>query len=146
MRDSATVVRIEKNMAWVQAKPRIACCNCSAMSLCAGNKDAKGLLAVRNPLRAAPGDKVEIEVPEASYARDLTRLFGLLLIGALAGVALGYFLSPLRGFSPNENGFFGILAGVFLCGFVIYHRYHRGGQAVGWPVIVEILDKGESHG
>jgi len=146
MRDSATVIRVEKNLAWVQAKPRIACCNCSAMSLCAGNKDGKGLLAVRNPLRATPGDEVEIEVPEASYARELTKIFGLLLIAALAGMALGYFLSPLGGFSSNENGFFGLLAGVLFCGFVIYRRYHRGKQAVRWPVIVEILDKGEFHG
>jgi len=146
MRDSATVIRVENDLAWVQAKPKIACCNCSAMSLCAGNKDNKGQLAVRNPLRAMPGDEVEIEVPEADYNRELTQIFGLMLIAALVGMALGYIASPLRGFTPGENAFFGLLAGLLFGGFGLYRHYHRGKETSGWPVIVEILEKGESHG
>src|SRR4030042_3602791 len=146
MRDSATVIRVENDLAWVQAKPRIACCNCSAMSLCAGNKDGKGHIAVRNPLRARPGDHVEIDVPETHYSRELAKIFGLLLLAALAGMALAYGAAPLRGLTPGENGFFGLMAGLLLCGLVIYRRYHPGKESVRWPVIVGILDKGEFHG
>jgi len=145
MRDSATVIRVENSLAWVQAKPKVACCNCSAMSLCAGNKDEKGLLAVRNPLRAMPGDEVEIEVPEAGYARELAKIFGLLLIASLVGMAVTYIVSPLGKFTRGENAFFGLLAGLLLGGYGIYRHYHRGKGLSGWPVIVDILDKEESH-
>jgi positive regulator of sigma E activity len=146
MRDSARVIRVEKDLAWVQAEPRIPCCDCSALSLCAGKMDPKGHIVVRNPLRARPGDDVEIEVPETDYSRELAKIFGLLLFAALAGMALGHIVSPLKGFTPGENGFFGLLAGLLLCGFVIYRHYHRGKASVRWPVIVGILDKGEPHG
>jgi len=116
------------------------------MSLCAGNKDRNGLLAVRNPLGAGPGDEVEIEVPEASYATELAKIFGFLLIAAFAGMALAYVASPLRGLTPGENGFFGLLAGLLLCGFYIHHRHHHGRESVRWPVIIRILGKGEIHG
>src|SRR4030043_1201466 len=146
MRDSARVIRVEKDLAWVQAEPRIPCCDCSALSLCAGKMDPKGHIVVRNPLRARPGDNVEIEVPETDYSRELGKIFGLLLIASLAGMALGYIVAPFQGLTPGENGFFGLLAGLLLCGLVIYRHYHRGKESVRWAVIVGILDKGGTHG
>ncbi|MEW5900282.1 MAG: hypothetical protein AB1715_02335, partial [Acidobacteriota bacterium] len=60
--------------------------------------------------------------------------------------ALGYLFLPTGRFSPGENGFFGLLAGL-VAGAVGLYLYYKGpNKKVGWPVIVAILDKEEDHG
>ena len=95
MKDNGLVVSINKDLAHVEVKCLEACRDCSARSLCVGQKQAKGLLAVKNPLNAGPGDKVQIEVPDTNYSKALILLFGTLLIVALIGMAAGYLLSFL---------------------------------------------------
>lgn len=146
MKDNATVISVGNDFARVKVSPKIACCECSARSLCAGLKNGEGQLKVRNPLHAGPGDEVEIEVPETNYHQELIMIFGLLLAGCLAGLGLGYWLMPLGRFSAAENGFFGLGLGLFLSAFGLY-RYYRGRkEKPGYPVIVEILKKGGLHG
>ncbi|HUU39102.1 MAG TPA: SoxR reducing system RseC family protein [Candidatus Desulfaltia sp.] len=146
MKDSATVIRVQNGLAWVKVTPKVACCECSARALCSAKQDKEGKLAVRNPVGARPGDEVEIEVPETDYSRALSAIFGFLLIGSLAGLALGYFLSPVSSLAPGENGLIGLLAGLGLSGLAIQRRYRAGKRDAGWPVVVEILKKGGFHG
>jgi positive regulator of sigma E activity len=146
MKDSATVIRVQNGLAWVKVAPKVDCCECSARALCSGKQDREGKLAVRNPLGARPGDEVEIEVPETDYSRALTAIFGSLLIASLAGLALGYILSPVRSLGPGGNGFIGLLIGLGLSGLAIHRRYRAGNRDAGWPVIIQILKKGEFHG
>jgi positive regulator of sigma E activity len=146
MRDNATVIGVRDDLTWVRVSPKVSCCECSARAFCAGQKDSEGRLAVRNPLQAAPGDEVEIEVPEKNYHRDLTAIFGLLLLASLAGLAVGHFLRPLKSFPADANGLLGLLAGLALAGFGIFRRYRSRKTAAGFPVIVGVLKKGEFHG
>ncbi len=146
MRDSATVIRVLNGLAWVKVAPKVACCECSARPLCSAKQNEEGQLAVRNPVNARPGDEVEIEVPETDYTRALGVIFGLLLIGSLAGLAVGYILSPVKSLGPGENGLIGLLAGLGLSGLAIHRRYRSGKRDAGWPVIIEILKNGGFHG
>jgi positive regulator of sigma E activity len=146
MRDSATVIRVQNDLTWVKVSPKVACCECSARALCSAKQDEEGKLAVRNPVDARPGDEVEIEVPETDYTRALSDIFGFLLIGSLAGLALGYILSPIGSLAAGENGLIGLLVGLGLSGLAIRRRYRAAKRDGGWPVIVEILKKGGFHG
>ena len=146
MKDSGTVVRLQDGLAWIKVIPKVACCDCSARALCSSKQDEEGTLGVRNPLGARPGDEVEIEVPETAYSRALSTIFGLLLIATLAGLALGYFLRPVRGLAPGENGLIGFVAGLVLGGLAVHRRYRAGAADASWPVVVAILKKGGSHG
>ncbi len=145
MRDNAVVLSVEANLAWVKVSPLVSCCQCSARSLCAGHKDAAGRLAVRNPLQARPGDSVVIEVPEANYHQDLIRIFGLLLAGLLLGLALGYGIRPLAGIGLAENGLLGLAAGLGLSAVGLFFYYRTRKRQSGYPMIVEISDKGGSN-
>jgi positive regulator of sigma E activity len=146
MRDNAVVLSVEDSLAWVKVSPRVSCGECSARSFCAGQKDAAGRLAVRNPLQARPGDTVVIEVPETNYHQDLIRIFGCLLVGLLLGLALGYVIRPLGGLGQAENGLFGLVAGLGLSGFGLFYYYRSQKRQPSYPMIVEISDKGGSHG
>jgi len=146
MRDNAVVLSVEDNLAWVKVSPQITCSECSARSLCAGQKDAAGRLAVRNPLRARPGDNVVIEVPETNYHRDLIRIFGLLLAGLVLGLAFGYIFRPLAGSGQAENGLLGLVVGLSLSGLSLFYYYRSRKRQPSYPMIVQIGNKGGSHG
>lgn len=146
MRDNAVVLSVEDNLAWVKVSPLVSCGACSARSLCAGHRDSAGRLAVRNPVQARPGDCVVIEVPETNYHRDLIRMFGFLLVGLLLGLALGYVIRPLGGLGQAENGLLGLVAGLGLSGIGLFYYYRSRKRQPGYPMIVEISDKGGFHG
>ena len=146
MKDRGTVVRIQDGLAWVKVSPQIACCECSARALCSAKQDKEGKLAVRNPVGARAGDEVEIEVPETDYSRSLIVIFGSLLAASLAGLAIGYSLSPIRNWEPGANGFVGLLAGLAIGALVIHRHFRAGRRDAGWPTITFIFKKGEFHG
>ncbi len=146
MRDNATVITVRDDLAWVKVASCVPCAECSASAFCAGQKDAEGRLAVRNPVQARPGDEVEIEVPEEGYHRDLIVIFGLLLVASLAGLALGYGLTPIHSLSREEDALLGLLLALFLSGFGLFKYYRGRTKKSGYPVIVGILKKGEFHG
>lgn len=146
MKDSAVVISVHDELAWVKVIPRVSCCDCSARALCAGAKDGEGRIEARNPVQARPGDEVEIEVPETNYHRDLIRIFGLLLVGVLGGLGLGIVLRPFGRLSSPENGLAGLLAALVLTGFGIYRYYRARRNRAAYPVITEITDKGGQHG
>jgi positive regulator of sigma E activity len=146
MKDNATVIRVQDGLAWVKVTPKVACCECSARALCSAKQDEEGKLTVRNPVDALPGDEVEIDVPETDYSRTLSAIFGWLLSASLAGLAVGYLLSPVRSLAPGINGLIGLMGGLGLGGLAVRHRYGSRKPDAGWPVIIAVIKKGGFHG
>jgi len=123
-----------------------ACQGCSASSLCIGQKNAIGLLSVRNPLKAKTGDRVLIAIPESSYSKALIFLFGVLLLSILVGMGVGYIISPVLPLSSSESSVLGIALGVVLAGIGLSFRFRRINNNSLYPEIIEILNKGGSYG
>ncbi len=146
MKDSAVVISVLGELAWVKVIPSISCSDCSARALCAGTKNSEGRIEARNPIRAQPGDEVEIEVPEMNYHSDLIRIFGFLLTAMLAGLGLGTAVKPFGHLSTTENGLAGLAAALVLSGFGLYRYYRARKSQAHYPVITDIIDKGGHHG
>lgn len=146
MKDRAKVVTTENDTALVIVNPQMACQDCSAKTLCLGQKNPDGFLRVLNPLKAKPGDDVEIEVPETDYAKDLIRMFGLLLLASIAGFILGYMASPLLGIPQVLLSLLGLSAGVAAAGIFLFRWFRGRASRQKYPYIFNIMEKGATHG
>jgi positive regulator of sigma E activity len=146
MKDNGTVVSIEDNYARVEVACLEVCQGCSASSLCIGQKNANGLLSVRNPLKAKIGDRVQIVITESNYSKALILIFGVLLFAILVGMGLGYLLSTVLPLSSSESSFLGVVLGVVLAGIGLSFRFKRINNKSLYPEITEILNKGGSYG
>lgn len=123
-----------------------ACQDCSAQTLCIGRKQNKGHISVKNPVEACPGDQVIFEVPEDKYSRALIYLFGILLASSLLGLGLGTLLSDLAGISPTAASASGLFIGLILGGIGAYNLFRRQNKKYLYPVIIDIIKKGDCHG
>ena len=147
MKDKGLVVATKNDLAQVEVQCLIESCgSCSARSLCAGHDKSKGLLNVQNPLKACTGDEVEIEIPDTKYNQTLILLFGTLLIAALLGMGTGYFLSPLLPLSSSAVSLLGLILAVLGTGLVLFRYFRKKNKAYMYPVIINILKKGDCHG
>jgi len=147
MKDKGLVVATKNDMAQVEVQCLIESCgSCSARSLCTGQDKSKGLLEAQNPLKACTGDEVEIEIPETKYNQALILLFGTLLIAALLGMGTGYFLSPLVPLSSSAVSLLGLILAVLGTGLVLFRYFRKKNKAYMYPVIINILKKGDCHG
>jgi positive regulator of sigma E activity len=146
MKDKGIVISTDDNYACVEVACLEVCQGCSASSLCIGQKNANGLISVKNPLRAKTGDRVLIAIPESSYSNALILLFGVLLFALLVGMGLGYLVSPVLPLSSSESSFFGIALSVVLAGIGLSRRFKRINNKSLYPEITEILNKGGSYG
>jgi positive regulator of sigma E activity len=146
MKDKGIVVYTDNDFARVEVSCLEACHGCSASSLCIGQKNATGLLSVRNPLNAKTGDRVQIAIPESRYSNALILLFGVLLFAILAGMGLGYLLSPVLPLSSSGSSLLGLALGVVFAGIGLSHRFKSINNNSLYPEIIEILNKGGSYG
>lgn len=146
MRDKGIVISTEDKLARVEVACLEACQGCAASSLCIGQKNAKGILSVRNPLQAKPGDCVLISIPESRYSKALILLFGVLLFATLAGMGLGYLVSPFIPVSSSESSLLGVLLAISTAGGVLFKRFQKIENESLYPEITEILHKGGSYG
>ena len=147
MKDKGTVICTENNFARVQVSCLEACQACTARSLCIGQKNAKGILSVRNPLHAKTGDRVLISIPETRYSKALILLFGVLLSATLAGMTLGYLVSPLLSMPKSGSSILGVFLGITLAGIFLSLRFKKINNELLYPEITEILyNKGGSYG
>lgn len=146
MKDNGIVIAIQGDLAQVRVECAQACQECSASSLCKGSAEKEGMISAQNPLDAAPGDEVLIEVPENRYNRALIGLFSGLLGGALIGTGAGYGLSGPLSLDPSLSGPLGFFVGLGLAipGLILYFR--KINQRFLSPSIIEIIQKGERHG
>ena len=140
------MIAIQGDLAQVRVECAQACQECSASSLCKGSAERDGIISVQNPMDAAPGDAVLIEVPEGRYNRALIGLFSGLLGGALLGTGAGYGLSGTLSLDPSISGPLGFFAGLGLAipGLNLYFR--KINQRILSPSVIEIIQKGERHG
>ncbi|NIM58286.1 MAG: hypothetical protein GTO16_05000 [Candidatus Aminicenantes bacterium] len=147
MRDKGLVVDTKEDLAQVEVQCFTdACHKCSAQSLCIGQNQSKGLIMVRNPLRASPGDEVEVEIPDTKYSRYLILLFGSLLVASLAGLGLGSLLSPLLPLSSSATSLIGLISALIIAGVFLSRYFRAKNKATLYPVIIEIIKKGGRHG
>ena len=146
MTDNGLVIAAEKDFAEVEVSCFDGCQDCTARSLCVGNKQAKGRLSVRNPLRALPGDEVKIHIPEARYNQALIHLFGGLLFALLLGMAGGYAWSLLFALPPLLPSCIGLVAGLILGGIILTRLFRQKNKEHLYPVIIDIIKKGECYG
>ncbi len=147
MKDKGLVVSTKNNFAQVEVQCLIeSCASCSARSLCTGRDKSKGLLEVQNPLNACTGDKVEIEIPETKYNQALILLFGTLLAAALLGMGAGYFLSPIVPMSSSAASLLGLILAVLGTGLFLFRYFRKKNKIHMYPVIINILNKGDCHG
>ena len=146
MKDKGLVLSTNKDLAKVEVHCLAVCHDCSAHALCIGHSVSKGLLSVKNPVSASPGDHVAIEVPEEKYSRSLIVLFGGLLAAALLGLAAGYFISLLTALPAEPVGIIGLLIGI-IAGIGILTKYFQNENKRNlYPFITEIIRKGDRHG
>ena len=140
------MIAIQGDLAQVRVDCAQACQECSASSLCKGSAEKDGMISAQNPMDAAPGDEVLIEVPESRYNRALIRLFSALLGGALLGAVAGYGLSGPLSLDPSLSGPLGFFVGLgfVIPGLILYFR--KINLRYLSPSIIEIIQKGERHG
>jgi len=146
MKDTAFVISAQKDLAQVRVTSELICHQCSAQVFCQKQKGENGCLTVLNPLNAEPGDEVRIEVPEGNYHRDVILLFGVLLAASLFGLGLGSLCASLFRFPTSEGGFLGLLLGLILAAFGLFHYFRSQKRKDLYPVITDIMKKGDSHG
>jgi len=146
MTDNGLVITTRKDIAEVEVDCFEGCHDCTARSLCIGNKQNKGRLSVKNPLDAMPGDKVKIQIPEDRYSQALIILFGGLLLALLLGMGGGYLMSLLFTFPSALASFIGLAAGLIFGGLVLSRVFRRKNKKQLYPVIVDIIKKGDCYG
>jgi positive regulator of sigma E activity len=146
MTDNGLVIKTEKGLAEVAVRCFEGCQNCSARSLCIGNKQNKGRLSVKNPLDARPGDEVKIQIPENRYSQALILLFGGLLLSLLLGLGGGYLVSLLFALPSLPANAFGLLSGLILGVSILARVFRQKNKDRLYPVIIDIINKGDCYG
>ena len=146
MTDSGLVISTEKSLAEVEVSCFEACHDCAAQSLCIGNKQNKGRLSVKNPIHALPGDEVKIQIPEDQYNQALILLFGGLLAAILLGMGGGYLLTQMFSLPSSIATIIGLVTGLAFGGFVLTRRFRRKNKEQLYPVIIDIIKKGDCYG
>lgn len=143
MKDSGFVVKSTADFADVEVQCLIeSCLKCSAKSLCRSIDQSKGLLQVKNPLKASPGDRVEIEIPERAYNKALIFIFATFLVASLLGIAFGYFSSLFLPFSSQKASLLGLMLALLVAGAGLVRFFRRKNKALLYPVIINIIKKG----
>ena len=145
MKDKGIVISTGEGYARVAVNCLSACDACAASSLCLKKEQERGLLSVRNTLRANPGDAVTIDVPDTAYSKALIRMFSTLLGGCFLGMASGYLASSLFPIGPSASSLIGLLLGVLMAGLWLSRRFRKRNHVDLYPVITEIKGKGEYH-
>jgi len=146
MIDNGLVIAAEKDFAEVEGSCFEGCHDCSARSLCIGNKQNKGLLSVKNPVHALPGDEVKIHIPEDHYIQALILLFAGLLFALLLGMGAGYIISLLFALPLFLPSCLGLVAGLFLGWIVLARIFRKKNKEHLYPMIIDIIKKGDCYG
>lgn len=146
MKDSGLVLATKNDFAEVEVNCLSGCHDCSAKSLCIGKGQSKGILSVKNPLQARPGDAVTIDIPESLYSRSLIFLFGSLLVAGLLGMAGGYISAFIIALSPSTASVLGLFLGLIIAGAWLFRRFRKKINSRLFPTITSILNKGGQNG
>ena len=140
------VVSVQDDLAQVKVACLEVCDSCAARNLCIGPSRTKGLLTVKNSLKANPGAEVMIDVPETKYNKALIVLFGSLLAASLSGMSLGYFISQYLPLSSSTASPLGFFLGAGLSVFWLVRYFHNSNRKHLYPKIIEITQQGDQNG
>ena len=147
MKDKGKVISTQGDLAQVEVDCFTEVCQkCSAHSLCIGQRQSKGILTVKNPLQASPGNDVEIDIPDKNYSKALIILFASLLLASLSGIGIGFFLSPFLPLSPSAASFACLLISLVITGLLLFRSFQKSDKFQFYPKIITILHKGENNG
>ena len=146
MKDSGLVLRTKNNFAEVEVKCLEACQGCSAKALCIGQSHQKGILSVKNPLHALPGDRVSLDIPEETYAKSLILFFGTLLCGSLMGLTAGYLSAGIVSLPSSTASILGLFLGLGTAGLWLAAHFRKKTNSHLFPTITKIIQKGGHHG
>lgn len=146
MTDNGLVITTENDFAEVEVNCFDGCHDCSARSLCVGNKKNKGRLSAKNPIHALPGDEVKIQIPENNYSRALILLFGGLLAAILLGMGGGYMLASVFSLDSSLTSFIGLVTALVFGGVILNRIFRKKNKEQLYPVIIDIIKKGDCYG
>ncbi|MFP4081318.1 MAG: SoxR reducing system RseC family protein [Candidatus Aminicenantes bacterium] len=147
MKDNGKVLRTGEGFADVEVQCMVESCkNCSAKNMCRGSPQSTGQLKVKNPVHACVGDEVIIEIPERDYNKMLIFVFGILLTASLLGMSAGYLASLIISFSSQNLSIAGLFLGIALAGLGFFFYFRRQKKDFLYPVITEIIKKGDQYG
>lgn len=97
MGEKGVVIELkERNLAVIKMQRTEACAKCRACV--AGLQGKEMFIEADNQCKAAVNDWVELEMADNGFYKAVLILYGIPLVGLMAGILLGYFvLSPLLG-------------------------------------------------
>jgi sigma-E factor negative regulatory protein RseC len=139
MREFGIIKSIAASTAKVGIHPHGGCRNCQNRSGCFGHESKEAVLEAVNGIGAQPGDRVEIEVPSSTTMGGALIIFGVPMVGAIAG----YFAGAANG-RGETGGMYGSLLGVvgsFLLVWICYRLFLR--NIMRRPYVVRVADAGE---
>jgi len=137
MLDQGRVVKVERDLAWVEFAASLECARCGA---CHAVASGKMVTEAENPIGAGVGDLVEVEISSAVTTLFPFIGFGIPILFLFLGLALGSFFSETAGI---------ILGVAFLVvGFLVvrFVDNYIGKQKKFRNRIVRILIKAEKEG
>ena len=128
--ESATVVRTEGELAWLETRRKSACGSCSVNKGCGtsvlakvmGNKTT--LVCALNRAEAKAGEQVIVGIEDQALVRGSLAVYAVPLLALLGGAMLGDYLQGMAGMSGEGLVILGALSG-FGVGFGWLRRYAR---------------------
>lgn len=141
MQELGIVTAVHGSLADVRISRTTACATCGK---CHGFDENQQLLVkARNSAGAAVGDAVRLELEGVSVVRAAAIVYGLPLLGLLAGFFIG---GAVRASSGQAlSGWFGGLGFLLALAFVGWYDRRLRAAGKGQPVIVEVFRAGEDE-
>jgi sigma-E factor negative regulatory protein RseC len=94
MLDRGRVLKVERNIAWIEFASSSSCAGCGA---CHKEASGKMLLEAENPVGAKAGDLVEVEISSAAKVLGPLLVFGTPLLLFILGLIAGSLISENAG-------------------------------------------------
>jgi positive regulator of sigma E activity len=142
MKDKGKIISLKGPFAQIKLDCVSGCQKCAARHLFSNKKYERGLFKALNPVKAAPGDEVMIDIPEEKYNKALIMLFGLMLFASLLGMLLGFFTAAFFPFPPPTGGMIGFFLGLVIAGLFLFVRIKKMNL---YPEIISIIKEGDYH-
>ena len=118
MAEKGLVTNIKDNYAVVRLTRQEACAKCRACI--AGMSEQDMFIEAENACNAEIGDWVYVDLRDNGFLNAVLIMYGIPLIGLLAGILIGYFaISPALGFDGNTKDIFSFFCGI-ICTLLAY--------------------------
>ncbi len=117
--EKARVLEIHGNKAVIEADGGGDCSVCSARHVCLSLGGTSRRITVENSLGVKPGDMVEFVIAEKGIVLSSLIVYGIPIIGMMAGVIAGSVVLTPLGLDSDASGALGGLAGITLSLLII---------------------------